>query len=662
MLIRLAVASLCAIISFSALAQSTAQSSKKKPTSGQVLFKAGSATVTVDEFNYLYRKNHQDKPEEYTRAKIDEYLTLFIDFKLKVQEAKRRGMDTTAAFKKEYNTYRAEVRKPFLPDNALTDSLTRLTYDRMKEEVRASHILIKVKPGATPADTLAAYNRTVDLRKKLEAGLDFATAATQYSEDESAKYNKGDLGYFTALQMVYPFENAAYSLKVGEISAPVKTSFGYHLIRVTDRRPARGEVEVSHIMVRIRDNQDAKRAKDVIFTVYDQLQAGVPWNDLCSQYSEDPSTKDTGGKLKPFGTRGMAGVPEFERAAFELTTPGEISDPVKTQYGWHIIRLERKIPLASYDALYASLKNRVTHDERTTVSRAALLAKYRKRFDFKENAPVKEAVFKLADSTLTAGKWHPVVTIGSQNLFTLRNKPVPAKEFIAYAVRSQHAQPQQTPRHYVEQLYNAFAETTILDAIEDDIVANNPTFIYLLNEYYEGILLVEIMEKEVWSKASSDSVGQLQYYKANAANYQAPDRTRAAIYSTSSDSGFPGLRDLISGGDERKIQEYIVAQKIRIESGFFNRDEKEIFSKIPWAPGVYTVENKGMYYLAWLKEVLAPGVMSFEEARAAIISDYQSATEKKWLDQLKKKYPVKVNEKGKQNVIANLGSNDTAPK
>jgi peptidyl-prolyl cis-trans isomerase SurA len=254
------------------------------------------------------------------------------------------------------------------------------------------------------------------------------------------------------------------------------------------------------------------------------------------------------------------------------------------------------------------------------------------------------------------------VTIGSQTLFTLKNKPVLAKEFIAYAVRSQHAQPQQTPHHYVGQLYNAFAETTILDAIEDDIVANNPTFIYLLNEYYEGILLFEIMEQEVWSKASSDSAGQVQYYKTNAAKYQAPDRTKAAIYSASNDSGFAGLRDLISGGDERKIQEYIVAQKIRIESGFFTRDEKEVFSKIPWAPGVYTVENKGMYYLAWLKEVLAPGVMSFEEARAAIISDYQSATEKKWLDQLKKKYPVKVNEKGKQNVIATLGSSASAPK
>ncbi|MGC3945922.1 MAG: peptidylprolyl isomerase [Chryseolinea sp.] len=661
MLVRLAVVLFCAILPWHAFAQNI----PKKATPQQVLFKAGSATVTTDEFIYLYKKNHQDKADEFTRAKIDEYLKLFIDFKLKVEEARRRGMDTTAAFIKEYNTYRAEVRKPFLPDNTLADSLTMLTYTRMQEELRASHILIALKQDPSPADTLAAYNRAIELRTKLVNGLDFGTAAVQYSEDPSAKSNKGDLGYFSALQMVYSFESAAYSLKVGEVSKPVRSRFGYHLIRLADRRVARGEVEVSHIMVRVRENQDNEKAKNVIFTVYEQLQAGVPWNDLCAQYSEDPSTKDQGGKLKPFGAGGMAGVPEFENAAFDLQKPGDISDPVHTQYGWHIIRLERKIPLASYDAMAASLKSRVVRDERTTISRTALLAKYQKRFNYQENTSVKESVFKLADSTLIAGKWSPPMTMATQTLFTLRSKSVPVKTFFTYVARHQRPQQQsaqQTPRHYIEQLYNAFSEATILEAIEDDIIARDPTFVYLLKEYYEGILLFEIMEKEVWSKASADSVGQLQYYRAHAAQYKSGDRARGVLYSASSDSGFPALRVMIEAGDERKIQEYAVAQKIRLESGIFQKSEKEIFGKIPWGPGVYTVENKGMYYLAWLKEVLRPGIMPFEEARAAVISDFQSATEKKWLEQLRKKYPVKVNEKGKQYVIATLESKNSAPK
>lgn len=656
MLIKLAAATFCGVLfTFISAAQPTSGAKSSKKPSNAVLFKAGSATVSIDEFIYLYNKNHQNKQEEFTKAKIEEYLKLFVDFKLKVEEAKRRGMDTTAAFIKEYNSYRAEVRKPFLPDNTLIDSLTRLTYARMQEEIRASHILIAVKNDALPADTLVAYNQAVDLRKRLLDGLDFHTAAAQFSADPSAKANGGDLGYFSALQMVFPFENAVYNLGVGDVSTPIRTRFGYHLIRVGDRRPARGEVEVSHIMIRQREGKDTDKAKDLIFSVYDQLQAGVPWSDACKQYSEDPSTKDQGGKLKPFSAGGIPGVPEFERAAFDLSQVGEISDPVQTQYGWHILRLERKTPLASFDAMATTLKNRVARDERTTVSRAALLAKYRQRFNFQENAQSKEAVFKLADTTLTAGKWRPSMSTGGQTLFTIKGESVPTKDFLAYATRNQRPQ-QQSVSKAVEQLYNNFTESLILEAVEEEIIARDPTFSFLLREYYEGILLFEIMEKEVWTKASSDSVGQRKYYQEHASRYKAGDRVNATIYSASSQTGFTKLRELIDASDERKIQDYAIAQKIRIENGIFTRDEKEILGKIPWAPGVYTAENSGMYYLARLKEVLTPGVMSFEEARPAIISDFQSATEKKWLDQLRKKYPVKVNEKGKQYVIATLES------
>lgn len=655
MLIKLAATYCGVLFAFIAAAQPTSSATQTKKPASQVLFRAGSATVTIDEFIYLYKKNHQDKQEEYTKVKIDEYLKLFVDFKLKVEEAKRRGMDTTAAFEKEYNSYRAEVRKPFLPDNTLIDSLTRLTYTRMKEEVRASHILIAVKSDAAPADTLAAYNQAVDLRKKLLGGLDFHEAAAQFSADPSAKANGGDLGYFTAMQMVFPFESAAYSLRVGDISAPIRTRFGYHLIRVSDRRPARGEVEISHIMIRHREGKEADKSRDLIFSVYDQLQAGVPWSDACNQYSEDPSTKDQGGRLKPFSAGGIPGVPEFEQAAFELGKVGEISDPVHTQYGWHILRLERKTPLASYESMATSLKNRVARDERTTVSRAALLTKYRQRFDFQENAPAKAEVFKLADTTLTAGKWRPSMSLGTQTLFTIKGKPVRTSEFLTYAVRNQRPQ-KMTVSKAVEQLYNSFTESRILEAVEEEIIARDPTFSFLLKEYYEGILLFEIMEKEVWTKASADSAGQRRYYQSHATKYKAGDRVNATIYSASSQAGFPRLRELIATGDERKIQDYAISQKIRIENGIFLRDEKEILGKIPWAPGVYTAENSGMYYLARLKEILAPGVMSFEEARPAIISDFQSETEKKWLDQLRRKYPVKVNEKGKQYVIATLES------
>lgn len=251
--------------------------------------------------------------------------------------------------------------------------------------------------------------------------------------------------------------------------------------------------------------------------------------------------------------------------------------------------------------------------------------------------------------------------MASQTLFILDKRAVPIRDFLTYAMRNQRSQKQSpgqrlTPAQYAEQLYNAFVENAILEAVEQEIVARDPTFNFLLREYYEGILLFEIMEKEVWSKASADSLGQRRYYDSHRSRYQAPERAKAVIYSATAQNGFPALREAISAGDERKAQDLAIAQKIRIESGVFNRDEKEVLGKIPWSTGVYTTENSGMYYLAWLKEVLAPGVMSFEEARPSVISDFQSATEQRWLEQLRKKYPVKVNEKGKKYVIAKLTS------
>ena len=369
-----------------------AQSKKQKKTSTPkpvTVFTVNGKPVTAAEFSYLYRKNHQNKNDDYTTEKIQEYLDLFINFKLKVEEARKRGMDTTAAFAKEFQQYKEELRKPYQPDATLTDSLVKLTYNRMKEEVKAAHILIKVKPDASPEDTLKAYTRTIEIRNKILAGEDFETAAAANSEDESAKTNRGNLGYFTAMQMVFAFENAAYETKKGEVSKPVRTRFGYHLIKVLDRRPAQGEVEIAHIMLRTSPEKDAEKVKNTIFEIYDKLRAGVKWEELCKEFSEDPGSKDNGGKLRPFGVGAMANVPEFERVAFSLRQPGDISDPFQTQYGWHVIRLERKIPLLSFEEMNASLKSRVARDERTQVSKEAVQVKLRKEFQFSENAAMK---------------------------------------------------------------------------------------------------------------------------------------------------------------------------------------------------------------------------------------------------------------------------------
>jgi len=632
-----------------------AQLKKKNKSSSDkatTVFSVNKKAVSTDEFIYLYKKNHQNKPEEFTREKINEYLTLFINFKLKVEEAKSRGLDTTAAFTQEFNQYRDELRKPYLPEAHLVDSLVALTYTRMQTEVKASHILINIKPDAKPEDTARVYHRIVQIREDILHGKDFGDAAVAYSEDPSAKTNRGSLGYFTALQMVYPFENAAYNTPVGEVSMPIRTRFGYHLVLVEDRRPARGEVEVSHIMIRTSENDT--KSKDKIFEIYDQLQAGDSWDELCKQYSEDPGSKDNGGKLRPFGVGAMAGVPGFENAAFSLTKPGEISDPFQTQYGWHIIRLERKIPLAPLSEMSASLKSRVTRDERTQLTKQAIQTKLRKEFNFQENTGVKSNAFLLADSTLKKGKWKiPANAITKETLFSLDARKFTVQEFFQYVLKNQRST-SQSPEKYFDQLYNQFVDANILDQQEQKIIQTNPEYNFLLKEYYEGILLFEIMEKEVWNKASEDSVGQRSYFTSHASSYQAGERTRATFYSNAAPEFREPLKELIVKQDDKAIQEFVSSKKIKSESGYYNKADKEVLAKVSWAKGVYSVDEKGMYYLAWLKEILPAGTMTFEEARPSIISDYQTFLEARWIEQLRKKYPVSINEKGKEYIFKAL--------
>ena len=643
---------LCGFIVTSSIAQKK-KSKPTEPKSPTVFTVAGSAT-TVDEFLYLYNKNHQNKQDDFTPEKIEDYLNLFINFKLKVTEAKKRGMDTTQSFIKEYTSYKDELRKPYLPDAKLTDSLVQLTYRHLQEEIKVAHILINVKPDALPADTLAAYSKIMIIRDRVMAGEDFGLLAATMSEDPSAKSNQGSLGYFTAMQMVYPFEVMAYHTAIGKVSQPVRTRFGYHIIKVIDRRPARGEVEVSHIMIRTGEGKDNEKAKNTVFTLSEQLQGGMAWDELCKQYSEDPSTKDAGGKLKPFGVGAMAtSIPEFERVAFSLNKLGEVSDPFQTQYGWHIIRLERKIPLPALEEMATSLKSRVNRDERTQLSKQALQQKLRQSYEWKENPILKEKVFALGDSSLQKAKWKMPIYPEKEILFSLKDKNFSTKSFLTYVYHNQ--KPTSLPSaKYMEQLYNNFVDVSIMQMEEEKIIHNNPEYAYLLKEYYEGILLFEIMEKEVWNKASEDSVGQLAYFNSHHSNYQAGERVRASLYS-SKNNGFEGpLKTLLEAGDEKKIQDFISQNKIKTEKGFYKADEKPVLQKVLWAKGIYPVENNGMYYLASLMEILPAGNMSFEEARSGIISDYQTFLEQRWIGQLKAKYVVKVNEKGKKQILDQL--------
>ncbi|HLT82110.1 MAG TPA: peptidylprolyl isomerase [Cyclobacteriaceae bacterium] len=642
----------CILIIGSLAWPAAGQDQGKRQRSRDILFEVNNRKVTSEEFIYLYRKNHQST-SGYTAADINEYLDLFVNFKLKVEEARSRGMDTTAAFLSEYRGYRNELLKPYLPDSRIMDSLVTQAYDRMKEEVRASHLLISLPADAAPGDTLRAYNRALEIRESVRAGEDFGSLAAAYSDDPQAKSSGGDLGFFTALQMVHPFETAAYEAKPGELVGPVRTQFGYHLIKVTDRRPARGQVAVSHIMLRTGGERDSTEVREKIFNLYDQLMAGASWDELCAEYSEDPGSKSKGGSLPPFGVGAMAAVPNFERVAFSLR-PGDISDPFQTAYGWHILRVDQKMPLPSFEEMKPTLRNRIASDGRFEALRDAWMEKLRNDYSFSERIPVKDALFTLSDSLIRKGKWHPVPeALTSQTLFALDAQHFTVSSFEAY-VRRQTIPAAEAPRHALERLYDQFVEESLMDAVSRAVAASKPEFRMLDNEYYEGILLFDIMEKEVWNRAVEDTAGQAAFFKANRSRYMAGRRAKATIYASPDSMVMRHLRDLAASGDTAALKGYAEKHGIRSEQGLFEEGDREALKGVPWTPGLHSAQNKGMYYLAWIFEILPPGEKTLDEARANVTADYQNELEQRWIRQLRKKYPVKINDKAKRYVLDQL--------
>ncbi|MEX1238350.1 MAG: peptidylprolyl isomerase [Cyclobacteriaceae bacterium] len=629
-----------------------ATSAQSNSNRSQTLFTINKKPVSTGEFIYLYRKNHQHKPEEFTEEKIEEYLTLFINYKLKVEEALSRGMDTTASFKKEYQTYHDELLKPYLPDSRVIDSMVMLTYGRLKEEVNASHILIALQPDASPADTLEAFNKISVLRDRALAEEDFGKLAAQFSEEPGASSSEGNLGFFTAMQMVFPFEQAAWVTPVGGISKPVRTQFGYHIVKVLDRQPSRGEVEVSHIMIRTGDRVDNENVKNTIFDIYDQLQKGMKWEDLCQQYSEDPNSKDRGGRLRPFGVGGMAAVPQFQEMAFALEREGQISDPVQTQFGWHILRLESKIPVPPYDEIKATLTQRVSRDERVQISRKALRERMRAELGFVEKGAVKSALIQHADSILSGSH---LSGLEEQTLFTMQNKPFQVRDFLEYAAGHKKG-PGLSASAYLDQLFLQYVEAVQLQLLEEKIKRESPDYKWLLKEYYEGILLFEIMEKEVWNKAMEDSTGQKTYFERHSSHYNAGERMAGKIYSSQSKEYLWKLKELTDQQDA-SLPAFTAENRIREDKGIFKRTDRPLFSEISWAPGAHLTSDRGMHYLVVIEKLLPSGPETFEEARASVISDYQTWLEEMWIADLKGKFTVKVEKKTKKRAFRELMGN-----
>ncbi|HAN20013.1 MAG TPA: hypothetical protein DCQ24_15265 [Bacteroidales bacterium] len=613
-----------------------------------VLITIDNYQVTKDEFLRIYSKNKTNiSTGEITS--IDEYLKLFINFKLKVIEAEKLRLDTFPDFKNELNGYRNQLARPYLTDNETNEKLIQEAYDRLKTEVRASHILIGVKPEAGPEDTAYAYEKAVALRNRILSGEAFENVAKGSSDDPSVKYNGGDLGFFTAFQMVYPFESAVYKLKNDEVSMPVRTRFGYHVIKKTDSRVARGEVKVAHIMLLTPAGilpADEQKKKSQINDIYHRLKQGENFAVLAKEFSEDKGTAKNGGELPWFGAGRM--VPEFEQAAFALKTNDELSQPVKTSFGWHILkRIDRK-EIGSFSEMEAEIKYKVGKDERILLARKALIEKLKIEYNFKvveENIPFYT---DATDNKLYINqKYLNPESDFNEPLFSFYNQVVKEKEYVDY-INKFKGKNNLTPEIY-KSLFFEFIENKILETENSRLESKYPEFRYLINEYHDGMLLFELTDDMVWSKAVNDSAGLSDFYNQNKENYMSDEKFDGTVYYCSNENVYKKVSKTISKStfgtkvtNDDLLNQFNTDSNIqlRIESKLFNKGENEYVDNKIWN-GKNNIENGNLVLVKG--EKIKKSYKPLDEIKGVVISDYQNFIEKEWIHSLHSKYSVSIN-------------------
>ena len=620
-------------------------------TNEPVILKIGNEDISKSEFERVFRKNNS-KDSTFDKKAVNDYMQLYINYKLKVREALELGMDTAKAFIDELAGYRKQLAQPYLVDKEVSEQLLHEAYDRLKTDLRASHILIKCDQNALPEDTTKAYNKAMKVRAEIMKGVDFEAVAKRNSEDPSVKDNGGDLGYFTSLQMVYPFESAAYRLKKGELSMPVRTRFGYHIIKLTDVRPAHGEVRVEHIMIKAGANvkgEDSTKAKAKIDEIYGKLKAGEKFEDLARQFSEDATSAKNGGTLPAFGTGRM--VPEFEQAAFALKYPGDYTEPVKTSYGWHIIKLLEYKPIGKYEELQGELKSKVQKDSRSEVSRTSLINRVKTRYSFKEVPKAKDEFMKTIDSTLAIGKWSSERASALKgNMFTLGSKTYTQQDFAKYVVDHQVKREASTPSATLaNNFYNEWVNESAVAYEETKLDSLYPDFRNLMQEYRDGILLFELTDKKVWSKAVKDTAGLREFHEKNKMNYMWGERVDASIYTCASSDISKQVRKLMKSIDDDDTLMARVNKSsqlnLQVKSGKFLKGDNDVVDKITWKPGMTNdIPKDNQVVFVNVKKVIPAGPKSLEEAKGLITADYQNELEKEWIASLRAKYPVTVNQ------------------
>jgi peptidyl-prolyl cis-trans isomerase SurA len=622
--------------------------------------------IHESEFWYIYSKNN---PNPSTKKEdLDAYMELFINYKLKVKEAESLGYDTIPKLQRELKQYRQQLSMPYMIDKEKNEALIQEAYDRIKNEVRASHILIRVAPNASPDDTLTAYNKCIELRDRHAKGEDFGALAKESSEDPSAAYNGGDLGYFSALQMVYPFEDAAFKTKVGEVSMPVRTKFGYHIIKVHDKRASRGRIKVAHIMIISNDklsDEEKTAAEKKINEIYDLVEKGEDFSELAKKYSDDKSTANIGGFLPEFGAGSKQRmVPEFEAAAFSLESDGDFTKPVKSMYGFHIIKRIELTPVPSYEEMYRELKIKVEKDVRAQSTKESFLNSLKDSYSFKDNADKHlEKFYVSMKEEFIPNEWNGLEgkLDASAVMFSFADQKYTAADLEDH-FKNLKVPGKGTPiKKFVEDQYAYVIQKELLDYEDTQLEKKYPEFKSLIQEYRDGILVFEIMQNEVWKKASEDTTGIKNYFESHRSDFTYPIRYKGELYKCKDKATAKRVYNMIKSDTMSygKIQEVInenSSLNLIVKTQTFNSETTESFKKGKKIRKFKSGLNKAYafndeYYIFKVEEIMQPRQREFNEAKGLVTAAYQNQLEQDWLKSLREKYNIEV----KQEALYTVG-------
>lgn len=627
-----------------AIALAAAASLQAKDNGSEVLMTVSGKPVTLGEFEYLYHKNNT---QQVSTQPIDEYLQMFITYKQKVADAEAEGIDKTQTFTNEFEGYRRDLAEPYMRVQEVEDSIINAIYDRMKEEVSVSHIMVANR--GEGVDREAQRTRLDSIRTAILNGADFATLARRFSIDRSVVRNGGDMGYITAARYPYTFEDAAYTTPVGQISPVIETPFGFHIVRVNDRRPARGQVLVEHILKLTQglSEEEAAAKKAQIDSIASLLAAGGDFEAIARAESEDPGSKREGGRLNWFGTGMM--VPEFETASFALAN-GETSAPIKTSYGYHIIRKLDSRGIEPLETVRPVIKNAIAQDDRSQLPRKRKVEQLRKKFKANVNRRNLDAVRAEIiangglDSTLEArfiASNRTVASYGKTN--------IPLSEVTAEVAGRFIGDPQKQADMF-EDAVQQHLDMAILEAERDDLANSNPDYRNLLNEYRDGMLLFEVSDRKVWSKAKQDKEGLENYFRTHRDNYRwDKPRYKAYVVFATSDSIMNAAREFLNSSDIPSDSLTTALRKqfgkdIKLEKVIAAQGENNITDYLGFGAPKPEPKGKWAWYFPYRDKVLdAPEEAA--DVRGAVTGDYQNLLEEQWIQELKQKYPAKVNNK-----------------